>query len=69
VTAKGYIGLGPPEVQDGHLVTVLLGGQVPFILSKQQEKFRLVGECYVHGLMDGEAFSEDGVEIDEFHIK
>ncbi|OCK95422.1 HET-domain-containing protein [Cenococcum geophilum 1.58] len=68
VTAKGYIGLGPPEVQDGNLVTVLLGGQVPFILSKQ-EKFRLVGECYVHGLMDGEAFSEDGVEIDEFHIK
>ena len=69
VTAKGYIGLGPPEVQDGHLVTVLLGGQVPFILSRQQEKFRLVGECYVHGLMDGEAFSEDGAEIDEFHIK
>lgn len=55
-------------MQDGNLVTVLLGGQVPFILSKQ-EKFRLVGECYVHGLMDGEAFSEDGVEIDEFHIK
>lgn len=42
----------------GDVVTVLRGGKVPFFPRKvsvgiDNERWVLVGECYVHGLMDG----------------
>jgi hypothetical protein len=38
----------------------LFGGMVPFILRDvaSSEKFRLVGESYIHGIMDGELWTE-----------
>jgi hypothetical protein len=56
VTRKGRLGLGPESVQPGDSVAVFGGGDVPFILGASDgEKFQLVGEAYVDGIMDGEA--------------
>ena len=60
VTKKGYIGAAPLSSQVGDVVYVLAGGHVPFVLRKKpggqkSAPLRLVGECYVHGLMQGEA--------------
>lgn len=59
VTEKGYMGLGPAAMEVGDLVYVLAGGQVPFILrtvgTPNSGQFHLVGESYLHGIMDGEA--------------
>lgn len=43
----------------GDVVSVLFGGCTPFILHKAngKEKYRLVGEGYVYGIMGGELFS------------
>ena len=39
----------------GDVVCVLNGSVVPFALREIQDgAFHLVGECYVHGLMNGE---------------
>lgn len=54
-TDKGYIGMGPKAVLDGDLVCVLSGGRVPFILRQNGDMFQLVGECYVYGIMSGQA--------------
>ena len=54
-TKKGYYVLGPKLMEDGDLICVLFGGKVPFCLRPWGDRFLLVGECYVHGLMDGEA--------------
>ncbi|PMD55579.1 HET-domain-containing protein [Hyaloscypha bicolor E] len=54
VTKKGYIGMGPTGVRIGDTVAVLEGGVTPFILRKYGYMYRLVGESYVHGIMDGE---------------
>ncbi|KAE9363194.1 hypothetical protein N431DRAFT_357128 [Stipitochalara longipes BDJ] len=55
MTQKGYLALVPRSTVPGHLVCVLRGGNVPFILkSKADGYFELVGEAYVHGIMDGE---------------
>lgn len=52
-TKSGYMGLGPKSSQEGD---VLCGEQVPFLLrSAGEDTFRLVGECYVYGIMNGEA--------------
>jgi hypothetical protein len=57
-TAKGYYGIGPLIVKDGDFVCVLLGGRTPFILRPVGDDYNLVGECYVHGFMHGEAIEQ-----------
>lgn len=64
VTKEGYIGAGPVSSRPGDLVFVLAGGHSPFVLRREPEpadgaKFRLVGDCYVHGWMKGEALDWD----------
>jgi hypothetical protein len=57
-TQKGYMGLGPNVIEIGDLVCILFGGHVPFILRPKNGYFLLVGEAYVHGIMEGEAFEK-----------
>jgi hypothetical protein len=59
-TCKGYIGLSDtPQPNDE--IWILYGGNVPFMLRPHPENSEkagshvLVGDCYVHGIMDGEA--------------
>ncbi|KAM7182616.1 hypothetical protein V8F33_014169 [Rhypophila sp. PSN 637] len=61
VTKKGFIALGPAETKVGDRVVVLEGMHVPTILRKDEvgDGHAVVGEAYVHGLMNGEAFNED----------
>lgn len=54
-TNKGYYVLGPKVTQPGDIVCVLFGGKLPFCLRPLGDRYLLVGECYVHGLMNGEA--------------
>jgi hypothetical protein len=53
-TQKGYLGLAPPETMKDDIVCVLLGGNMPFILRPKGSYYTFIGECYVHGIMDGE---------------
>jgi hypothetical protein len=53
-TKDGFIGLAP-NTGAGDIVLVLLGGQVLYVLRSAAEHFIFVVECYIHGMMDGEA--------------
>jgi hypothetical protein len=60
VDEAGRPGLGPQETASGDLVVVFAGGHVPFILREATTaplRYRVLGPAYVHGLMDGEAIS------------
>lgn len=57
-TTSGHIGLGPAATRVGDLVVLLAGAQVPFILRCKGIKFQVVGETYVHELMDGTYWEE-----------
>ena len=54
VSKDGYFGLAPPDAQEGDRIAVLFGVNVPFILRKIGLNYQIVGESYVHGLMNGE---------------
>ncbi|KAF8849133.1 hypothetical protein BDZ45DRAFT_810221 [Acephala macrosclerotiorum] len=58
LTEKGFMGIGNAEVDDQ--VWVLLGGDVPFLLRRDtaSASYFLVGDCFVHGIMDGEALED-----------
>jgi hypothetical protein len=47
--------LVPEGAQIGDVVAILLGFPLPFVLRRHGEDWRIVGCCYVHGVMDGEA--------------
>ena len=55
-TKQGRIGLAPCTTQTGDLVAIIMGADVPFVLrSTGVGTYELVGDCYIHGIMDGEA--------------
>ena len=75
ITHKGFFGLGPGALKVGDRVAVFLGSDVPFIIREadpdaldptmpvpNDTKFKLVGECYVHGLMLGQAVRGQEIE-------
>ncbi|KAK6713535.1 hypothetical protein SNK04_004500 [Fusarium graminearum] len=79
VSKNGYIGLAPPDTQVGDMICVFAGGKIPFIirnLEKGKEpsndtgefelECSLVGDAYVHGLMDGEAVQMIDEKAKEF---
>ncbi|KAH8890584.1 HET-domain-containing protein [Thozetella sp. PMI_491] len=69
LSEKGYMGPAPRDAEAGDDICVLPGGKMPLILrspgsnetghdaelSALPVRCRLVGDTYVHGLMDGEA--------------
>ncbi|KAF2793996.1 hypothetical protein K505DRAFT_325083 [Melanomma pulvis-pyrius CBS 109.77] len=57
VTESGHMGIGPVNTQNGDIATVLFGSTIPFMvkpLEGNPNRHLLLGECYVHGIMDGE---------------
>jgi hypothetical protein len=70
ITSRGYIGLGPEHTQVGDQVAVLPGGSTPFMLRKAVSAkagtthWNLLGDCYVHGCMDGELV--EGEQTDDW---
>jgi hypothetical protein len=57
-TKRGYLGLAPEAAEKGDLVCILYGCSVPVVIREiEGGTHELVGECYVHGMMDGAALA------------
>lgn len=39
---------------EGDILCILFGGKMPFVLRPIGSYYQLVGECFSHGLMNGE---------------
>ncbi|KAI4284671.1 MAG: hypothetical protein L6R38_001249 [Xanthoria sp. 2 TBL-2021] len=62
-TKTGLLGLGPKLMgQDGDLITLFKGGALPLIVRPKghnddgTEEYELIGDCYIHGIMEGELY-------------
>ena len=55
ITKKGYLGLGPWNMKEEDVVFLVPGADAPIVLRPAEDKWKLVGEAYVHGIMHGEA--------------
>jgi hypothetical protein len=53
LTSQGAFGLVSANAAMGDIVMVLYGLSVPVVLRKLESGYWLVGECYIHGAMDG----------------
>ncbi|KAI9678522.1 MAG: hypothetical protein M1822_007465 [Bathelium mastoideum] len=66
-TDHGYIGVAPAGAQLKDLVCVLKGLGTPAILRQKGADYELIGECYIHSLMHGEAI--DMLDRKEFQLQ
>ena len=74
ITDQGYMGIGSHLVEPGDKVCVLFGGSTPYIVRPTSipDEYLFLGECYVHGLMDGEAiklWEEGKVKSQRFQLR
>ncbi|KAF2852158.1 HET-domain-containing protein [Plenodomus tracheiphilus IPT5] len=60
VTKNGRLGISPGLAAEvGDVCCVLPGASVPFVLKPSgQGVYKLVGDCYLHGVMDGQIIEE-----------
>ncbi|KAM5354795.1 hypothetical protein ACJ41O_001441 [Fusarium nematophilum] len=67
-TSRGYLGLFPERAREGDVMYVLENCTVPFVMRSAERhggKLRLVGECYVDGIMEGEAVEAEDVSLEK----
>lgn len=57
-TRKAYIGLTPVGTRVGDCVCVLFGAEFPMIMRPVEDHFVLIGEAFIHGVMNGEVMAE-----------
>ena len=61
VTNKGYLAQVPTFAQQGDVVFIPLGSATPFVLRPKLHGYIVVGECYIHGVMNGEALQMENL--------
>jgi hypothetical protein len=66
ITANGYLASVPWTAEEGDCIVIFSGGQLPFVLRKDStgRHYRFMGSCYVHGIMEGEAFPDDPDDLE-----
>jgi hypothetical protein len=71
VTSNGYLASVPWMAEEGDCIAVFAGGELPFVLRRNEdsETYCLIGACYVHSVMDGEAFPEDPRNLEWLTIR
>lgn len=66
ITNKGYMGMVPPLCKPSDLVCIIMGAETPYIIRRSSNdddtSYEIVGECYIHGMMDGEMLETGEVE-------
>lgn len=65
-TENRMMGLMPLRTKEEDIVVILHGCDVPYVVrpTPVEGYYRLVGECYVHGIMNGEMMSHDAKHVD-----
>ena len=58
------------HLQEDDIVCIFYNARQPFVLRKLEDNsFKLIGECYVHGIMHGEALKEGEKRSRTFTIR
>lgn len=67
-TEKGRLASVPRATEEGDLICILYGGEVPYILRPRKDsEYMVVGECYMDGIMYGKGLTQGTLR--ERHFK
>jgi hypothetical protein len=67
-TISGRLGMTIRGIQEGDKVVLVAGLRLPMILAEEQDGWRVIGVAYLHGVMQGELWTEkeEGRWMEEF---
>lgn len=68
ISRRGYIGWVHSVCQPGDQICVFEGCRVLFAIRPQGDGYELLGDCYLHGLMDGGAMELPWAEMKEIKL-
>ncbi|KAJ4982518.1 hypothetical protein SVAN01_11988 [Stagonosporopsis vannaccii] len=60
VTTQGLMGWVPLAARVGDNIGLFAGCRVPFVMRKWEDGWKVVGDAYVHGVMNGEGEASEG---------
>lgn len=66
--SKGLMCLVPGNSQHGDFVGIFGECPIPFVLRPNKENFQIVGVCYIHDMMDGQALKTEMWKVQEISI-
>jgi hypothetical protein len=68
-TVDEHLALVPNTAKDGDILAIV-ACPFPIVLRPKQYGYEYIGECYVHGFMDGEAFiGKELPEVEKFLLR
>jgi hypothetical protein len=55
------MGIGPKAMKNGDKIALCKGARGPFMIrpNGRGQEYRLIGDCYIHGMMYGGCFDEE----------
>jgi hypothetical protein len=53
-TSHGYLGLAPEPTRQGDFIVILHDCSFLVVFRREENRYRVIGECYSHGFKDGE---------------
>lgn len=57
-TGLGYLGVASSHARAGDAIVLVAGSRAPFVMRKTGQHYKIVSDCYIHGIMEGEAWDE-----------
>lgn len=70
ITRDGRFGCVPRSAAVGDLICIIHGGKTPYLIRPTADgRFRVLGECYVHGLMDGEGVKQTEIPARDIDLR
>ncbi|KAI0912717.1 heterokaryon incompatibility protein-domain-containing protein [Ustulina deusta] len=70
ITEHLRLGQVPIGSEPGDRICILVGGEIPYVIRRTgQGRYRLIGEAYIDGVMDGEALEDNKYQNEEIHIE
>ncbi|KAF5876593.1 putative heterokaryon incompatibility protein [Botrytis fragariae] len=67
-TSRGYMGFGASGAKVGDQVCILGGGWTPFVLRDHKTYYEMIGDSYLHGMMQGETLDLGKPKVTRFQI-
>ncbi|KAH7176773.1 heterokaryon incompatibility protein-domain-containing protein [Dactylonectria macrodidyma] len=61
-TSNGFVALGPSTLRPGDVIFLVSGSKAPLTFRQYGDRWRVVGETYIHGIMSGQVFDSSKCE-------
>ena len=65
---RGFVGWIPISAQTGDKICILQGCGIPYVIRPGERGYILLGDCYIHGLMHGEAIRLEHAPLERIRL-